>query len=123
MKIGNKKKNIVNKKLTPSKGKIAIKKNSSPIKEGANPQEKKKVAPVVKVVFPKERNLQSYLYKIIKKIQPEIGSNKEAMETMNSIILSFYDEIAGEAAKVSRKNGSHTLKATDVQTAAKLVLP
>ena len=44
------------------------------------------------------------------------------MGTLNSIILHFYDELAKEAAEISRKSGSHTLRAIDVQTAAKIVL-
>merc|ERR1711908_128371 len=73
--------------------------------------------------FPRERNLQSYIYKIMKKVQPEIGANKESMGTLNSIILHFYDGLAQEAMKVSKKARSQTLKATDVQTAARLLFP
>ena len=73
---------------------------------------------MVKALFSKERNFQSYLYKIMKKVHPELGANKEAMETLNTVILSFYDQLAQEGMKVSRKVNSQTLKATDVQTAA-----
>ena len=76
-----------------------------------------------KPLFARERNYTPFLYKILKKVHPEVGANKESMDTFNSIILHFYEEIAKEAAKVSKKGNKSTLSALDVQTAAKIVLP
>ena len=113
----SKKKNIVEKKVSGqgkmSKGKSGVAADSKTGKAPASSQ----------IHFPRERNFMAYLYKIVKKVHPEVGANKESMETMNSIILTFYDELAKESARISKKGNHNTLQATDIQTAAKLVLP
>ena len=65
----------------------------------------------------------TYLYRVMKKGQPELGATTEGLETLNTILLDFYDELAKETARISKMSNSQTIKGTDVQTAAKLFLP
>ena len=102
-------------KTSPSGGKGAA-------KTMAANSEKVKVA-AKKPLFSREKSFQSYLYRVLKQVHPEIGISRDSMNTMNSIILSLYTQLSQEASSFSRKTKSQTLSAQDVQAAAKIVLP
>ena len=127
MKIG-KKKNIVEKKFTPSKGGItasASKKQSVSAKKDPNAGDKGSSAVKAKKEpkFERERRFMTYLYRVLKKNWPDYRATQDGLETLNGIILDFYDELASQAREVSMKSKKQTLTAQDVQTAAKLFLP
>jgi histone H2B len=46
-----------------------------------------------------------------------------AVGIMNSFITDVFERLAGEAERLSRHSGKHTLSAREVQTAARLILP
>ena len=76
----------------------------------------------VKREFKKEENFQSSIYKVLKHLNPDIGINKRAMSTMNSIVLEIYRKISREAATMSR-NVEKTLGQNTMQCAIKLTVP
>ena len=70
-----------------------------------------------------------YIFRVLKKVHPEVGISKTAMTTINSILLDVYRKIAKESSMLSQRTQrvkgqpGQTLSAKDVQTATKLVLP
>ena len=85
---------------------------------GGNGDGKRKVKPE----FKKEENFQSYIYKVLKHVNADIGIQKRAMSTMNSIVLEIYRKISREAAIMSR-NTEKTLGQNTMQCAIKLTIP
>ena len=64
-----------------------------------------------------------YIYKVLKQVHNDTGISKKSMAIMNSFINDIFERIALEASKLVRYNKKHTLSATEVQSAAKLLLP
>ena len=70
-----------------------------------------------------EDNLERYIYRVIKQVHPDIGINRTAMSTLNTLILDLYRKISKEASEVSHNHKQQTLTSLDVQTAMKLHIP
>ena len=91
----------------PKGGKISKKSKVAAVEEKTV-----KKRPVM--TFTKEEQMSVYIYRCLKKLHPEIGISKTAMDIVNSILLEVYRKISREAAMLSMKSNSQTLTSQDV---------
>ena len=56
---------------------------------------------IVKGQFSQDEKLGFYLRRVLTNVHPEIGISKDAMSTINSLILDIYKKIATTAAEIS----------------------
>ena len=74
----------------------------------------------------KRRRVQSYstyLYQVLKQVHPDAKLRSRSRKVLNSFINDLFERIAGEAGRVSMKDGKKTLDSRDIQAAVRLVLP
>lgn len=64
----------------------------------------------------------SYIFKILRTIKPEVRITSRAMSIMNSFVLDAFERIAGEAGKLCTITKKETLTSNEVRTAVQLVL-
>jgi histone H2B len=93
---------------TPSK--IAAKK--APKKTGKGSKKKARV-----------ESYGSYIYKVLKQIDPKKGSTKRVVSILNSFISDIFDRLAQESGRLARYTKKATLSSREIQTAVRLVLP
>ena len=65
----------------------------------------------------------TYIYKVLKQVHPEVGISKKSMSIMNSFINDVFERLASEAGKLGKYSGKQTLSSREVQTSVRLVLP
>ena len=82
----------------------------------SKPMEKK-----VKRKSPKTFN--SYIFKVLKQVHPKTGISKKSMSIVNSIVVDAFEKIATEAGNLCKMTKKMTLSSSEVQCAARLVLP
>ena len=124
MPVAKNQKKVASRKASPTK-------MSSKMSKAASKKQSPAKAPVPKPgaiakkrpAFSKEANLQLYIFRILKKVHPEVGISKTAMLTVNSIILDLYSKISRAAVQLSMSTKSQTLSANDIQSAVKLAVP
>ncbi|XP_002987736.2 late histone H2B.L4 [Selaginella moellendorffii] len=71
----------------------------------------------------KEESFKSYIYKVLKQVHPETGISSKAMRIMDNFIYDVFDKISAEVSALVKRTSRHTVGATDVQTAVKLLIP
>ncbi|XP_002736940.1 histone H2B-like isoform X2 [Saccoglossus kowalevskii] len=65
----------------------------------------------------------SYIYKVLKQVHPDVGVSSKAMSIMNSFVNDIFERIATEAAKLAQYNKRSTISSREIQTAVRLLLP
>jgi histone H2B len=65
----------------------------------------------------------TYIFKVLKQVNPDIGISKKAMLVMNSFATDIFERIAREGAHLVDANERDTLGSREIQTSVKLVLP
>lgn len=65
----------------------------------------------------------TFIYKILKQYDPDLGISGNAMSIMNSFVNDVFDKIACEAGRLARYNKKSTLGHREIQTAVKFILP
>ena len=68
-------------------------------------------------------DFKNSLYKVLRKIDPKGTISSKAMDVLNDMMRDMLDRLADEAASIREKNGHTTLRARDIQTAARLLFP
>jgi hypothetical protein len=68
-------------------------------------------------------NYNTYIYKTLKQIKPDLGISKRGMSSMNSFTLDMFDRLARVASDLSLKRGSCTMAERDIETSVKMILP
>lgn len=71
----------------------------------------------------RHESYQSYIFKVLKQVQPKFGISKKSMYIMNSFVEDTFERIASEAGRLCKYNKKETLSAREIQTAVRLVLP
>lgn len=94
-------------------------------KGGGGPASRKKlVFPPKHRRFSRQKvDFKNALYQVLRKIDPNGTISSKAMGVLNDMMRDLLERIAGEACNVREKNGHCTLRARDIQTAARLLLP
>lgn len=66
---------------------------------------------------------ESYIYKVIKQIHPDMGITSKAMVILNSFVLDIFERLATEAGRLARYNKKKSITSREVQSALRLLLP
>eukprot|EP01054_Gregarina_sp_Poly1_P006436 Gregarina_sp_Poly_1__6435@NODE_343_length_9409_cov_658_993470_g287_i0_p8_GENE_NODE_343_length_9409_cov_658_993470_g287_i0NODE_343_length_9409_cov_658_993470_g287_i0_p8_ORF_typecomplete_len144_score16_94Histone/PF00125_24/3_5e20TFIID_NTD2/PF04494_15/0_27TFIID_NTD2/PF04494_15/1_3e03TFIID_20kDa/PF03847_13/2_7e03TFIID_20kDa/PF03847_13/0_46RhlB/PF12300_8/0_34_NODE_343_length_9409_cov_658_993470_g287_i014661897 len=64
----------------------------------------------------------SYIFKLLRQVKPDVRITSRAMSIMNSFVLDAFERIAGEAGKLCTITKKETLTSNEVRTAVQLVL-
>merc|ERR1712125_217592 len=97
-------------------------------KRTAGAAEKKKVAKATtehakRRKKPNTSSYSSYIYKVLKQVHPDTAISKKAMVVMDSFVHDIFERLAGEAGRLARYNGKHTITSREIQTSVRLILP
>lgn len=65
----------------------------------------------------------TYIYKILRQVDPSTGISSKAMAVMNSFIHDIFERLASESSKLARFDKRRTLSSRQIQTAVRLILP
>lgn len=65
----------------------------------------------------------TYIYRVLKQVHPEIGISKRGMAVMDSFVNDLFGRIAAESGQLARFGKRKTLGSREVQAATRLVLP
>ena len=71
----------------------------------------------------KIESFNTYIYKVLKQVHPELGMSSMAMQIVNDILFRMFERIAEVAMELRMLNKRVGLSARDIQTAVRLVLP
>ncbi|KAI1710377.1 core histone h2A/H2B/H3/H4 domain-containing protein [Ditylenchus destructor] len=72
----------------------------------------------------KDANFSKALYRIHKRVHPDLAISSKAITGMNTIVNHLFHKLAAEASRLSPKaNPIWTLSTDDVQTAVRLMIP
>ncbi|KAB1668960.1 hypothetical protein ES319_1Z089700v1, partial [Gossypium barbadense] len=70
------------------------------------------------------RDVQDFIFKVLKQVHPDIGISSKAMGIMNSFINDIFEKLAQESSRLARaRYKKPTIASREIQTAVKLVLP
>uniref|UniRef100_A0A5S6QP53 Histone domain-containing protein n=1 Tax=Trichuris muris TaxID=70415 RepID=A0A5S6QP53_TRIMR len=72
---------------------------------------------------PHKESFSIYIYKVLRKVHPDIGISRKAMSIMDSFVIDVLDRIAEESSSLAHYNKRHTISSREIQTAARLLLP
>ena len=103
MKIG-KKKNILEKKLTPKKGGVKSKAATPTKMASASKVAASASKTASEAADDRDKVFKSYIYKLMKSHLPEKMMSKDAVELVNNIVLQIYDELARETKIATEKS-------------------
>lgn len=80
-----------------------------------------------KAVAKKKKNKRpqyhTYTYKVLKQVHKDLGVTKKAMTIFDNFIADILERLAVESSKLAKRQKKTTLKAREMMTSAKLVLP
>ena len=65
----------------------------------------------------------TYTYKVLKQVHKDLGMSKKAMQVFDNFIVDILERMAAESSKLAKREKKTTLKAREMMTSAKLVLP
>ncbi|XP_011302741.1 late histone H2B.L4-like [Fopius arisanus] len=71
----------------------------------------------------RKETYSTYIYKVLRQVQPDIGVSTKAMSIMNSFVNDIFERIASEAARLVKYNKRRTIGSSEIQTAVRLLLP
>lgn len=78
---------------------------------------------VIKKKKSKRPQYSTYTYKVLKQVHKDLGMSKKAMLVFDNFIGDILERMAVESGKLAKRQKKSTLKARDMMTSAKLVLP
>lgn len=64
----------------------------------------------------------TYIYKILKRQQPDVSISKKSMIIMDSFVIDVLDRIATESGRLARYNKKRTISSKEIQTSVRLVI-
>jgi histone H2B len=65
----------------------------------------------------------TYIYRVLKQVHPDIGISHKSMSVMNAFVYDTFERIADEASKLTSYNKLQTISSREIQTAVRLTLP
>merc|ERR1719478_1456147 len=71
----------------------------------------------------KRPTYNTYTYKVLKQVHKDLGMSKKAMQVFDNFIVDILERMATESGKLAKREKKTTLKAREMMTSAKLVLP
>jgi len=70
-----------------------------------------------------ENSFQTYIFRVLKEIKPELGITKPAINQFNQIICDLFEKIMDEARRLLIHSKKQTLSSKEIETAIKLIFP
>lgn len=64
----------------------------------------------------------TYIFKVLRQVNPDTGISKKAMSIMDSFMHDFFEKLAHEASNLALHNKRRTVSTLEIQTAVRLVL-
>ena len=86
--------------------------NRTTNKPGSVPKDKRKK---------RRQTYSSYIFKVLKRVHPEVGMNKKSMSIMNGFVNDIFDRICDEAGSLADGRKSKTLSAREIEFAVQLL--
>jgi histone H2B len=71
----------------------------------------------------RKETFNTYIYKVLKQVHPEIGISNKAMSIMNSFVNDIFERVAEEASRLAAYNKRSTISSREIQTSVRLILP
>ena len=97
--------------------------NPTTFAKGGKVNASKGVKGVVKRNKKNRPQYSTYTYKVLKQVHKDLGMSKKAMLVFDNFIGDILERLAVESGKLAKREKKSTLKARDMMTSAKLVLP
>ena len=63
-----------------------------------------------------------YIYRVLKRVHPELAISKRSMGIMNSFVSDIFEKLCLESSKLVRKAKKRTLSCRELHSSIKLVL-
>jgi histone H2B len=63
------------------------------------------------------------IYNVLKQVHPDARISRQAMSIVNSFVNDCFERITKEAANLAEISKTSTLRASDIQSSVKLILP
>ncbi|CAH1795349.1 unnamed protein product [Owenia fusiformis] len=71
----------------------------------------------------RRESFNTYIYKVLKQVHPDVGISSRAMDIMNSFVNDIFERLASEASKLASYNKRSTITSREIQTSVRLLLP
>jgi histone H2B len=68
-------------------------------------------------------SMQTYIYRVLKEVKPELGISKKAMAQLNQILAELFENMMAESRKLMIFSKKQTLSSKEVETSIKLLYP
>ena len=65
----------------------------------------------------RKESYESYIYKVLKQVHPDVGVSTKAMKIMNSFVNDTFEKISGEASRLAALNKMSTISSRETQLA------
>jgi len=69
------------------------------------------------------KSFQTYIFRVLKEVKPELGIKKATMETIGFILIELFEKIMREARNLMIFSKKQTLTSKEIETAIKLNFP
>ena len=94
-----------------------------PKKSGAPIKREKAAGGVAKPRKKGEPTFNSYIYKVLKQVAPDIGISSKSMGIMNGFVMTQLERLGDASTMVARAGKKSTLQVRHVQAATGMLLP
>ena len=101
----------------------ATKKNSKSQEKTGKTRGRPRKTPGQKIKKKARESFGYFIYKVLKKVHPDIGVSSKAMKIMDSFVYDMFERNAAEASKLARISKKSTIQSREIQTAVRLLLP
>ena len=68
-------------------------------------------------------SFQTYIYRVLKEVKPDVGISKSSMSLINNLISELFENIMKEARNLMIFSKKQTLTSKEIETAIKLLFP
>lgn len=68
-------------------------------------------------------SFQTYIYRVLKEVKPELGISKKAMAQLNQILAELFEKMMDESRRLTLFTKKQTLSSKDVETSIRLLYP
>ena len=69
------------------------------------------------------KSFQTYIFRILKEVKPDLGIKKTTMALINNILVELFEKIMQEARNLMVFSKRQTLSSKEIETAIKLNFP
>lgn len=76
-----------------------------------------------KIKLRDSNSFQTYIFRVMKEIKPELGISKKGIELINNIVVELFEKIMKEARDLTIFTKKQTLSSKEIETAIKLHFP